>query len=95
MTDINHQPCPHEACGSSDAFSWNTEKRVGCCCSCAQPYPSKKMHVFDWVAERYPLKGNQGPMVIEEDEGDYMDSSCASKLKVVEATKIAGTRAIK
>jgi len=83
MVELSHQPCPHESCGSSDAFSWSTEKHVGFCYSCGSSYPSKKMHVFDWVAERYPLKGNQGPMVIEEDEGDYMDSSCASKLKVV------------
>lgn len=58
MSDLNHQPCPHESCGSSDAFSWSLEKHVGFCYSCGQAYPSKGMHVMDWAAERYPLKND-------------------------------------
>lgn len=56
MTEINHQPCPHTSCGSRDAFSWNTEKLCGFCYSCGQPYPMKRMDVFDWANERYSLK---------------------------------------
>lgn len=32
MTEVTHQPC--DSCGSSDAFSYNTEKGVGYCHSC-------------------------------------------------------------
>lgn len=38
MTEVTHQPC--DMCGSSDAFSYNTEKEVGYCHACGKP---KKM----------------------------------------------------
>ena len=47
MPDIIHKPCPFVACGSSDAFSYHTEKRVGKCHSCGGNYPSREE-----VAER-------------------------------------------
>ena len=50
--------CPFPDCGSSDAFSYNTEKKVGKCFSCDRSYPHKGMRVFDWVCESYPLKDN-------------------------------------
>lgn len=34
MSEVSHQPCP--MCGSSDAYSYNTEKEVGYCHSCGQ-----------------------------------------------------------
>ena len=34
MAEVSHQPCPF--CGSSDAFSYNTDKGVGYCHSCGQ-----------------------------------------------------------
>ena len=58
MTDITHQPCPYEDCGSSDAFSYNPDKGCGKCHSCGDPYPSSK-RMFDWAKERYPTNGNK------------------------------------
>ena len=49
-------PCPFSGCGSSDAFSWHTEKRVGKCFSCERSYPHKGMTLESWAAEKYPLK---------------------------------------
>ena len=55
MTELNHLECPFPSCGSSDAFSYNTVKKVGYCNSCGDPYPHKKMVVFDWAKDSYPL----------------------------------------
>lgn len=49
-----HQPCPYKACGSSDAFSYNPDRKVGLCHSCGTAYPSNKP-MFDWAREEYPL----------------------------------------
>ena len=51
-------PCPFSGCGSSDAFSWHTEKQVGKCFSCDSNYPHKGMVLESWAAEEYPLKDN-------------------------------------
>jgi twinkle protein len=56
MSDITHQPCPYEDCGSSDAFSYSTNKKVGMCYSCGKAYPSNKMKLLSWADEAYPLK---------------------------------------
>lgn len=53
MTEIPHQPCPFETCGSSDAFSFNDEKGIGKCHSCGESYPSRKK-MFSWAKEAYP-----------------------------------------
>lgn len=53
-----HQPCPYPACGSSNAFNYNTVEMVGFCQSCKTPYPSNKP-MFDWAKEDYPLKDNK------------------------------------
>ena len=42
MPDIIHKPCPFVSCGSSDAFSYHTEKKVGKCHSCGESYPSRQ-----------------------------------------------------
>jgi len=34
MSEISHIPCPDDNCGSSDAYSWNEENKVGHCKSC-------------------------------------------------------------
>lgn len=54
MSDTPHQPCPYVKCGSSDAFSYNSEG-FGYCHSCGKSYPSKE-EVFDWTKEEYPVK---------------------------------------
>ena len=59
MGNLVHQPCPYEACGSSDAFSWEQDEQVGHCHSCSRSYPMSGMgqlQIFDWVASDYPLK---------------------------------------
>ena len=56
MTEIPHQPCPFVACGSSDAFAYNTEG-TGYCHSCGQGYPANRSHeTFDWAEDKYPKK---------------------------------------
>ena len=61
MTNIMG-PCPFTGCGSSDAFSWETEKQIGKCFSCDTSYPSKGMVCEDWAAEKYPLKNDRKKM---------------------------------
>ena len=53
MSELSHQPCPN--CDSSDAFSYNTEKGVGFCYSCASSYPKKGKKYDEETLERYPL----------------------------------------
>ena len=53
MSNIAHQPCPYEACGSSDAFSYDDERCVGKCHSCGESYPSRSK-MFSWAKEAYP-----------------------------------------
>jgi twinkle protein len=56
MSEITHQECPFVSCGSSDAFSWNTNG-FGKCHACGEGYPSKR-EVFDWAKDKYQtLKG--------------------------------------
>jgi twinkle protein len=65
--ELIHQQCPFENCGSSDAFSFNTDTKVGFCHSCGEGYPSKQP-IFDWAKERYPTKDKGYHMsVIEHD----------------------------
>ncbi|CAB4124633.1 TOPRIM domain containing protein [uncultured Caudovirales phage] len=78
MPEVLHCKCPFPACGSSDAFDWNTDKRVGMCRSCGDSYPHKGMKVFDWATEEYPLKGfvNHKTGGLKEEE-DMLDTTCA------------------
>ena len=55
MTNIARLPCPFVDCGSSDAFSWDTDKACGKCHSCDNGYPSRKP-TFDWASEEYPTE---------------------------------------
>ena len=61
MTDVAHQPCPYVSCGSSDAFSYNTDKMVGKCHACNTGYPSK-YPTQEWAKEKYPTKGFEDTM---------------------------------
>ena len=54
MSELSHQPCPN--CDSSDAFSYNTEKCVGFCYSCASSYPKKGKKYDEETLETYPLQ---------------------------------------
>jgi len=57
MTKDNpHLACPFTACASSNAFCWN-DGGYGYCHSCGGSYPAnKKVPVFDWAKEDYPVK---------------------------------------
>lgn len=54
MSNIAHQPCPYKDCGSSDAFSYDTDG-YGKCHACDRGYPSKHT-MYDWAKEKYPTK---------------------------------------
>lgn len=54
MSEKPQQECPYVACGSSDAFSYNTDG-YGKCHSCKRSYPSKEP-MFEWAKEKYPVK---------------------------------------
>jgi hypothetical protein len=74
MTEVIHQPCPYTDCGSSDAFSYNSLKKVGHCHSCDQNYPSSRV-TYDWAKDKYPTnplkRGNQQDMADKEEFMDY------------------------
>ena len=56
-----HQPCPYIDCGSSDAFSYNTDG-FGRCHSCLKSYPSKTGDTFEWARDKYPLAEKENIM---------------------------------
>lgn len=58
-SEITHQPCPYEECGSSNAFAYNTDG-YGKCHSCNRSYPSTAA-MFDWAKETYPVKSKIDP----------------------------------
>jgi len=59
MTWMSHKPCPYEECGSTDAFSYNTESQSGRCHSCERKYPRVKDTLTDWAQDEYPTEGEQ------------------------------------
>jgi twinkle protein len=77
MSDRGGLRCPYVSCGSSNAFSFNTDG-FGKCHSCGNGYPSNKGK-FDWVNEEYPTKGK-----------DYMSEEFTPK-KIVVEDKSTGT----
>lgn len=64
MTDVAHQPCPYVSCGSSDAFCYNTDMKIGKCHGCGSGYPSKGQ-MFSWAKDKYPTKGRDDMSVLE------------------------------
>lgn len=74
MTEITHKPCPFVACGSSDAFDYNSDKMTGHCKSCNRGYPSRE-DKFEWADEEYPTKGFT-PKAIEEELPVFDDTNC-------------------
>ena len=77
MAEHGHQPCPYKSCGSSDAFSYNTEG-FGKCHACNRGYPSSAA-MFSWAKDKYPTKGGNEFMSFEQTNvtedtsgGDYV-----------------------
>lgn len=64
--NLARKPCPYVDCGSSDAFSYNTEKGVGKCFSCNRGYPSRA-EKFDWASDEYPTI-NQETTIIKDNQ---------------------------
>jgi len=57
--ELSRKPCPFVDCGSTDAFTYNTEKMIGKCFSCDSGYPAKSnKEVYDWASEEYPTNSN-------------------------------------
>lgn len=79
MAEIAHQPCPYVSCGSSDAFSYNTDG-FGKCHVCNKGYPSREP-MYEWAKERYPTNKGESmtvtsftPKKIEDpSSGRYVD----------------------
>ena len=65
MTDKSNLPCPYVSCGSSDAFSYNSNG-YGKCHSCDTNYPSRKK-MFDWAKDEYPASGKSGQSFTPKD----------------------------
>ena len=66
MSELSHQPCPYEDCGSSDAFKWWGNDGNGYCHSCRGNYPKDNRQLFNWAKERYPT--------VEKDSFDNLRS---------------------
>ena len=72
MSEAPHQPCPYTDCGSSDAFSFNTEG-YGRCHSCGKSYPGVG-DKFDWAEEKYPVKQRKEVLMnVEIESTTYED----------------------
>jgi hypothetical protein len=60
MSELSHQPCPYEDCGSSDAFKWWGNDGNGYCHSCSGNYPKDNRRLFSWAKEKYPTMEKDG-----------------------------------
>jgi len=82
MSEISHIPCPDDNCGSSDAYSWNEENKVGHCKSCGigtweykgSLWARQGKNTKPWI-----LKGLDEPM--EDVFGDDKATTKATKSK--------------
>lgn len=74
MAEISRQPCPTPGCGSSDAFSYNTEKQVGICYSCGSSYPKRGVRYSEEALQAYPLSpmGDHTETTQEAPSGSYV-----------------------
>lgn len=71
MPELSHRPCPdQDGCGSSNAYSFNTDKGVGRCFSCQQ-------HFFDLEK---PLKRPDKNSNHDQYEDDFMMHSSSGKV---------------
>jgi twinkle protein len=64
--NLKHQPCPFSSCGSSDAFSYETNKKVGFCHSCGGKYSYKSVGLQDWAEDKYPTNKESNYMNVTE-----------------------------
>jgi|14_taG_2_1085336.scaffolds.fasta_scaffold04054_7 twinkle protein len=64
--NLKHQPCPFSSCGSSDAFSYEINKKVGFCHSCGGKYSYKSVGLQDWAEDKYPTNKESNYMNVTE-----------------------------
>ena len=64
--NLKHQPCPFVSCGSSDAFSYEINKKVGFCHSCGGKYSHKSVGLQDWAEDKYPTNKESNYMNVTE-----------------------------
>lgn len=81
MSEVSHLPCPdQEGCGSSDGYSFNTEKGVGKCFVC-------DLHTSEFNGKLYGKSGKHGKNrvlgEVEDMDGDVFDLG-----ETVETTKV-------
>lgn len=74
MTNQIHLPCPFVDCGSSDAFDYEVNKKIGLCRSCGKAYPHKNMKIHPWALTEYPLKNKQLSYMENHGEEEMKDS---------------------
>ena len=55
MVELRKRECPHPDCMSSDAFGYDTERRIGGCFSCGNGYPKKGVVYEQHYLDMYPL----------------------------------------
>ena len=77
----SHTACPYEDCGSSDAFSYNTESMAGRCHSCDRRYPRDRARKFDWAEDEYPTQ--------QKDDWE-MTNNTTPQLRPVQQEKLDG-----
>ena len=75
---LSHRECPYEDCGSTDAFSYNTESCSGRCHSCERVYPRTRDKKFEWAEETYPVMGQE-----QKDEWDMNPQQQQTNIKPV------------
>ena len=85
---LSHKECPYEDCGSTDAFSYNTESCSGRCHSCERKYPRTKDKKFEWASETYPVMGQ------EQEKDDWDMNQQQTNIKPV-PTEVLTPRAAK
>jgi KaiC/GvpD/RAD55 family RecA-like ATPase len=95
MVEISGQPCPDvDNCGSSDAYSWNTEKEVGKCFSCDLRTSQYNGKLYGKCGPRgiRRVLGEVEDMTTKEDPFDVLDDVSATTTKV---GRFEGIRGIK
>ncbi len=75
MSWRSHVKCPYSDCGSSDAFSYNTESKAGKCHSCEKKYPAEKGYE-SWALEEYPINQRGEVMMLSARTEEEVFEGC-------------------
>ena len=72
MSERSHLPCPDDNCGSSDAYSWNEERKVGHCKSC-------DLGTWEYKDTLWAKNGKHGKPWILKEATDVMEDVFETK----------------